>query len=307
MNQYGKGEKRKISKRSVWLVFVGLLVTIQGGLLWMDYHPMFFLGDSESYIWTSISGGIPSDRSFVYGYFIRLIALTTQTLTSLVIMQVLLLIGTSVVMAHLLIRYFRVEPWIAFMAALLTSLEPLQLLYTRYVMTETLALSVFVFYVWIALQYMEDPRITWLCLAHGVAGVMISIRFAFIPLAWVCAAAMPILAFPAITLKAHLKSAKTTSRLAVHFIISVFLVFLFTTTYKYFHGYLQNNVHAFSYDSGFFAMSFILPIMGPEDFRDIKLGSSVFTDLNFSFYQRPARACRAPLDERRGCFPTERD
>jgi len=285
--------KSKITQKKAvadWIVFLVLLLLIQGALLWMDHQPMFFFGDSESYIWTAIAGRLPTDRSFVYGYFIHLVAVTTQSLTSLVIAQVLLLIAASAVMAHLLIRYFRVRPCIAFIASLLTSLEPLQLLYTRYVMTETLALFIFVFYIWVVLHYLEDPRIKWLCLSHGIAVAMISVRFAFIPLVWICALSIPILAFPAIAAQARLTSAKTTARLALHVVMSVFLLSIFTSAYKHVHGYLQHKPPAYSYDSGYFAMGYVVPILEPEDFPDVNLGSRVFGDLNFSVKDRRVRA-----------------
>ena len=88
-----KTEKTQWKTLYTWLGFFALLLAIQAVLLWMDHHPMFFFGDSESYLATAIFGWLPTDRSFVYGYFIRLVAVTTQSLTSLVIVQVLLFIG----------------------------------------------------------------------------------------------------------------------------------------------------------------------------------------------------------------------
>jgi hypothetical protein len=278
MNQYCKGEKTKISGRSAWLVLVALLVTIQGGLLWMDHHPMFFFGDSGSYIWTSISGSPPTDRSFVYGYFIRLVALTTQSLTMLVIVQVLMASFICVVAAHLLMRYFRVRPWCAFGAVLLFALEPLQLLYARYVMTETLALFIFVFYVWVALHYLEDSRIKWLAVLQGLAVLLISVRFAFIPLAWICAFAIPLLSVPAIYAKAGFGGVKPVLRISAHIVMSVLLLFVFTTAYKHLHGYLQHKPPAYSYDDGFFALADVVPILEPEDFPDEKLGRQILSD-----------------------------
>jgi len=283
-------EKIKRVGISGWLIFLLLLIGINGILLWADHHPMFCFGDSSSYIWTALTGWLPTDRSFVYGYFIRLVAVTTESLTSLVVIQVLLGCVTSIVMAHLLIRYFRVRLWLAFIMALLTSLEPLQLLYARYVMTETLALTIFVFYVWVVLHYLEDPRIKWLGLIQGIAVLLISIRFSFIPMVWICAPATPVLAFPAIAAKARLAGVKTISRIAWHVVMSVFLLFLFTTAYKHIHGYLQHKPPAYSYDSGFFAMSYIIPMLEPGDFADKTLGGQVLSELRFPIADRRARA-----------------
>jgi hypothetical protein len=282
-------EKTRKKTLFAWFAFIAILLIIQGSLLWIDHHPLFFLGDSASYIETAISGCLPRDRSFVYGYFIRLVAVTTESLTSLVVIQVLLGCVTSIVMAHLLIRYFRVQPWIAFVAALLSTLEPLHLLYVHQVMTETLALAIFVFYVWVALHYLENPRIKWLVVIQCIATLMISVRYAFIPITWSCALAIPLLALPALAVRARLTGVKVAGRLAVHVVLSVLLLFIFTTAYKHFNGYLQNKPPAYSYDRGFSAMCYVLPILEPDDFTDKTLGEQTLNHLAFPVTDPRAR------------------
>lgn len=285
---HAKWGKTLVARISGWPLFLILLISANGVLLWIDHRPMVFLGDSASYISTALFGWLPSDRSFIYGYFIRLVAVSTQSLLSLVIVQVLLTCLAAIVMDHLLIRYFQVRPWIAFTVALLTTLEPLQLLFERYVMTETLALAVFVFYIWLVIHYMEYPRIKWLVIIQGVATLLISIRFSFIPMVWICAPVIPILAFPEIAAKERI-TGKTIGRLTLQIFMSLFLLFLFTTVYKQIHGYLQHKPPAYSYDSGFFAMDFVLPILEPNDFSDKTLGHKVLNDLRFPLTDRRAR------------------
>ncbi|MBU1565820.1 MAG: hypothetical protein KJ630_09360 [Proteobacteria bacterium] len=289
MSDRSVDSKIQSSTKSYWLWFLVFLLAIQSVLLSMDHHPMFFLGDSKSYIWTAISGWLPPDRSFVYGYFIRLVAVYTQSLVSLVIVQVALLVAASSVMAHLLVRYFRVRLWIAFAVALLTSLEPLQLLFTRYVMTETLALFVFVLYSWAFLHYLENPRIKWLFLIHGLAVVLISIRFAYIPSTWVCAIILPILAFPAIAEKTRMVKRKKIGNLIAHIVISTLILFVLSSTYKHINGYFQHKPPAYSYEGGFSAMGFVLPILEPGDFADKTLGEQVLKGLPFSASDRHVR------------------
>jgi len=283
----GKTLITRISGRPLFLM---LMFSLKGILVWIDHRPMFFLGDSASYIWTALSGWLPPDRSFVYGYFIRLTAVSTSSLLSLIFVQAFLAGLAALVLAHLLIRYFRVRPWLAFTVALLASLEPLQLLYERYVMTETLALAVFVFYLWMAVHYLEDPRIKWLGTIQGIATLLISIRFAFIPMVWICSSAIPILAFPVIANRARSAGTKIWDRPAIHLIMSVFALFLFTTAYKHINGSLQHKPPAYSYDSGFFALSFVMPILEPEDFPDVNLGNRLLSDLNFPVKDRRARS-----------------
>ena len=148
-------------RNKFFLMFL-IMIVMQSFLLRLDHHPMFFFWDSASYIWTAVSGWLPSDRSFVYGYFIRLVSVTTRSLQTLVIVQTLLAVSISLVSAHLLIRYFAMHHWIAFGTSCVMTLEPLQLLYTRYVMTETLALFLFVYPVngQKKLAYRKVPKLT---------------------------------------------------------------------------------------------------------------------------------------------------
>jgi hypothetical protein len=261
-----------------WVAFLIGLSVIQGGLLFLDHHPMFFLGDSESYIWTAISGWLPPDRSFVYGYFIRLVALTTRSLLSLVTVQVLMLVIASAVMAYLLIRYFQVRPWIAYAVALLNSVEPLQALYARYVLTETLALFLFVVYLWIVFHYLEYPGIRWLVAMQCLATLMISVRFAFIPLAWISALLVPALGLAGRKPHTGRGGIKAVNRLAVHVVTSAVLLFAFTSAYQHLHGYMARKPPAYCYESGLVLMCFVLPIVDAGDFSDRALGELVLKD-----------------------------
>jgi hypothetical protein len=277
------------TRRFGWPFFLMILVIVKGSLLWVDHHPIFFMGDSASYIWTALTGWIPPDRSFVYGYFIRVVAVTTNSLLSLVIVQVCLGGVAVIVLAHILIRYFNVNRWVAFFVAVLMSFEPLQLMYERYVMTETIALTAFSFYLWIVLHYLQDSRVRWLWMMQGVAMLLISIRFAFIPQMWICSVCVPIIA--AISMLADLKllCMKVIGRLVIHLIMSILALYIFTAGYKHINGYLQKKPPAYAYDGGFFVLSFILPIVEPNDFPSETLGNHVLNNLGFSQSDRRLR------------------
>ena len=73
-----------------WWLFCFLIVALKFVLLGLDPLPQLFMGDSGSYLFTAVSGWIPPDRSFLYGYVIRWSSLGTGSLTSLLILQVFL-------------------------------------------------------------------------------------------------------------------------------------------------------------------------------------------------------------------------
>src|ERR1043165_6326630 len=70
-----------------WWLFCALILAIKLLLLWLDPTPRLFMGDSLSYIWTSLTGWIPGDRSYFYGYLVRWLAVFPHSLTPLVIAQ----------------------------------------------------------------------------------------------------------------------------------------------------------------------------------------------------------------------------
>jgi hypothetical protein len=48
------------------------------------------LGDSGAYIWTALTGWIPSDRSYFYGYLVRWLAVWPHSFGPLLLSQMLL-------------------------------------------------------------------------------------------------------------------------------------------------------------------------------------------------------------------------
>ena len=165
------------------------------------------------------------------------------------------------------------------------SLEPIQLLFSRYVMTETLALFVFVLYVWAGLDYLERRRIRWLMAIQALAVLLIAVRFAFIPVVWICAVVLPLLA-----VRCESGWKQYAGRAVMHVALSVLLLLSLTTVYKQVHGSLQQKPPAYSYDDGFFALGFVLPIVEPGDFPDRELGEKIIKESEFPTSDRHKRA-----------------
>ena len=118
-----------------------------------------FLGDSQVYLSTALKGFIPPDRSFIYGFIIKLIAVPTHSLTSLIAFQVLTSTLSVIILCYALIKLFSVTPRVAFIVGILCAVEPLQLLYERYIMTESLSLFVFSVYMVLIFYYLRKPRL----------------------------------------------------------------------------------------------------------------------------------------------------
>ena len=126
---------------NAWWLFCVLVLAIKLLLLWLDPTPKLFMGDSGSYIWTALTGWIPRDRSYFYGYLVRWLAVWPHSFTPLLVVQALASGATAIVFALICSRFFEMSNRLSFLFGLLCALDPCQLVWERYVMTETFSLS----------------------------------------------------------------------------------------------------------------------------------------------------------------------
>ncbi len=184
--------------QNCWLKLLATLIVLKLVLYVFDPDIMFFLDDSHSYLETSVSGWAPPDRSYYYGLFIRLVAIIGGSLGSLVFAQVLLSSLSAFFTAVILVNIFNVRFATGVLAALITSVEPIQLLCERYVMTEAVSLLCFVLFLYFILTYIKDNRkfVLLLCVLSGF--FMIKFRMTYLPVFIFCllaAASVPFLSF----------------------------------------------------------------------------------------------------------------
>ena len=118
---------------SSWWLFCLAVLALKFLLLGLDPPPKLYLGDSLSYLETAISGWMPGQRSFVYGYVIRWTSLWTGSLTSLLILQVFLSIVIAIIVAWICRAIFDLPETLSYLFGFLCSIDPLQLAWERYV------------------------------------------------------------------------------------------------------------------------------------------------------------------------------
>jgi hypothetical protein len=126
-----------------WWLFCALILAIKLLLLWLDPMPKLFMGDSWSYIWTALTGWIPKDRSYFYGYLIRWLAVWPHSFAPLLVVQTLASGATAVMFALICSRFFRISERLSFLFGLMCALDPCQLVWERYVMTESFSLVLY--------------------------------------------------------------------------------------------------------------------------------------------------------------------
>jgi hypothetical protein len=159
-----------------WLVACALVIGIKLAFFLADPMPQFFQGDSNDFIWTSLTGYIWPVRSFTYGYVIALLTRCSHSLTSLVFAQCIASAGTALLVYHLARTYLRIMPWLAIAAACCCALDPMQLYYERAVMTEAFSTFLFALGVNLALSYIDKPRVLKLLALALVCTAAITLR-----------------------------------------------------------------------------------------------------------------------------------
>jgi len=172
---------RVMPSRRYWLLLGLGVFGLKVLFYFLDPNPGFFLGDSASYIFSAVSGWVPPDRSYVYGYFIRFASLGNQSLDALVITQVVLSGITCMILAFILLRFARVAAVFAALAALLCAVEPTQLLEERFAMAEASSLFVFALFLLSVLYYAGHRRLWLLPLSAAIGVLAVSLRTEYLP------------------------------------------------------------------------------------------------------------------------------
>src|ERR1044072_8731381 len=157
-----------------WWLFCFLILTFKLLLLGIEPVPQLFMGDSGSYLWTALTGWMPPDRSFLYGYVIRWTSNWMGTLTPLLILQVLLAALTSIFVALICRVIFRLPSGLVYLFGVICSLDPLQLVWERYVMTETISLFFYAVALLFSFLYLRQKRLWQLALVETLFVLVIA-------------------------------------------------------------------------------------------------------------------------------------
>jgi hypothetical protein len=229
----------------------------------LDSNPQVCLGDSMSYLTTAMKQWIPPDRSFVYGYVLNYLTARARSLNSLLAVQSFMGIATSMLSALILFRFFRVSFAASAAIAFLLTLEPQQLLYERFVMTESMSTTIFAVFLFLALEYLRTRKL-WLLVAVQSAGVLlVAFRVSFVPMLLVATVAVPLFA----TLKQNIRkiSGENLRQPAIHLVVSILCFWGLHTAYKSWNGSLSRLPPAYSYSDGFFLLSNVSPLVTSAD------------------------------------------
>src|SRR5262245_23297213 len=206
------------------------------------------MGDSGAYIHTALTGWIPGERSYFYGYLVRWLAVWPHSFASLLIVQALASGATAIVFAMICSRFFEMSNTLSFLFGLMCALDPCQLVWERYVMTETFSLLVYVLVLYWSFLYVRDRRIWELAVVQALSVMLIAFRISYLLVVQVCTVLLPIITFARCASSTFRnRSEERASEASVlttgltHVVASVAMMFVMHGAYKYANGWLNSR------------------------------------------------------------------
>jgi hypothetical protein len=270
-----------VLKDANWWLFCLLVLTLNFLLLAFDPLPKLFMGDSATYLWTAISGWPPTDRSFLYGYVIRWSSVWTKSLTPLLILQAFLGAVTAILVALVCRWIFRLASRASYLFGFLCSLDPLQLVWQRYVMTETISLFWYVLMLLFAFLYLRERRIWQLAIVQIFSVLVISFRMSYLLVVQVTAFLLPLIAFFPEVRAAFRKHPSTLLKVSglkspgVHLALSILFMLVLHQGYRQINGKLARREPAYLHTTGFSILTTWAPALKPIDSPDPRLAKLI--------------------------------
>jgi hypothetical protein len=264
-----------------WWLFCFLIMALNFLLLAFDPLPKLFMGDSESYLWTAVSGWIPPDRSFLYGYVIRWSSLGTGSLTSLLILQAFLATVTAILVALICRWIFGLAAGLSYLFGVLCSLDPLQLVWERYVMTETVSLFFYVFALFFSFLYLRQQRLWQLAIVEILSVLAIGFRMSYLLVAQISVVLLPLIAFFPEIRAASRKHSSTLLKASglksagLHLAFSVLFMFVLQQGYRQLNGRLASREPALLHNTGLSVLTTWAPVLKSTDSPDPRLSELI--------------------------------
>ena len=254
-------------------------VALKIALILIDDRVRLFMGDSATYLWSALSLHIPTDRSYTYPLFIRAIAMPFASIAPLLWAQTLCGVATAAMIAWLLRSVFSARRRVAFCAAMLVSLDPLQLFYERMVMTESLSTCVLIASLCVAVAYVRSGRVGLLvaCVMLGVASA--SLRVGMVPLAYG-------LCITAVVLRWDAARRKEIMR---HLAIALALTCAAHGGYRHLYGFAMHTGPNYIRDGGLFRLGLVAPLVNAEDFDGTRVDPHLLEEVTIPLADETTR------------------
>ena len=265
-----------------WWLFCALVFALKLLLFWLDPAPKLFMGDSGAYVHTALTGWIPADRSYFYGYLIRWLAVWPHGFGPLVVVQTVASGVTAIVFALICSRYFAMSNSLSFLFGFLCAVDPCQLVWERYIMTETFSLLLYVLVLYWSFAYLRDRRLWQLAVVQAVSVLLIGFRMSYLLIVQACTILLPLIAFasrvrPVLSNRSgcHVVRRGVLLTGLAHVVASILMMLVLHDVYKYANGRLSHREPDYLYETGAHLASVWAPVLEPSDASDRRFGDII--------------------------------
>jgi hypothetical protein len=244
----------------------------------LDPTARVFLGDSGSYFHTALTGWIPPDRSFLYGWLIGATAIPSGSVQTLVLLQS----GFGVLSGLLLYLWLafglRSDVRLAIVAAAIFALDPGQLFYERMMMAEASGFLAFASFFCALSLYVARGGWIWIA-AYAALGVLaVALRISLMPVVLVLCLIGPGVRWislpPAQRFSGwHIASAVLSSVIAVGCTVYAH------DWYKHWYGEVSGTAPAYTAQAGKFRLGLVAPLIEPEHFENSGVSAELLGEL----------------------------
>jgi len=262
---------RAAIRRAPLLTLAILLVMVKSVQFAIDSTALFYY-DSGAFLRNAVRAGFIPERSYVYGYLIRIFAVPFQSLPAIVAMQVAMGGITAWLLGFALMRLLKVRAWIALLAALAFAFDPVQIVHERLILTEATALFAMAAFLLVGSQYLRSPAWWRLVLLSFLGILLVSLRIVYLPLVLVSAVLLPL---AACFWSPEWPQARRSGALALALAVSCGSTLLLHRGYMELTGSLAWREPAYHYVTGFFLVAGVAPIIEAQDGEDPRVARVV--------------------------------
>jgi hypothetical protein len=231
-----------------------------------------FCSDSGAFVLNGLNLAFLPQRSYAYGYLLRIFAMPFHSLRAIVAMQLVMGGITAWLLGFVLVRYFKVRPGFAILAALALAFDPAEMVDEHMVMAETAAMLAMGWFLLLACRYLQEPRLWRLAWIAFAGIVLVSMRIVYLPPVLVVGAVLPLAAYFWSPAWPRTKGVRAVS---VALVVSCTLTGFAHWGYRHLTGRLGWREPAYHYATGFFLVASVAPLIRAGDTNDPRLSRAM--------------------------------
>lgn len=271
-----------LSARKGFAICLVLVAAIKGIAWLMDSNMRLFMGDSGSYFHTALTGWIPPDRSFLYGWLIGATAIPTRSIDTLLLLQTTFGVLSSLLLYAWLAFGVRIRPTIAITSAALFALEPAQLFYERMMMAEATGFLAFALFFTSMSAYVVRGHWPWIAV-YAVFGVLVvALRISLLPVVLVLSLIAPF---------ARAMGALARGRVVQRIMVFATLEFALAAGctlyahdyYKRWYGELAESAPGYTANAGIFRLALVAPLVEARHFANSGVSPDVLHEVTIDY------------------------